>query len=142
MTWVRHLRRYTEDGMKKVVQPVALAVILLVAGLPVASLACQLTCATQETSAHLGHGHHHQSAAAATSDAPAETSRVSTSGAVCDLGLATVSSTVTDTLVAFAPVAARMAATSFGGANEGRLLAADRTHSPPGVPPGTFALRI
>jgi hypothetical protein len=125
---------------------VALTVLLLLAGLPCASVACQWICAPQSAHAHAQPAHHHP---ASPSTAPAQNqnmgvSQVTSVPAACDHAGATAPSTAAVTLHTVAAVVSTpVTAMMFGMApDRNRPGVSGITQRPPGGSSTSVSLRI
>ena len=140
MTFVRVGGLYTMRAVRRFIPHLSLVVVLVVAGLPAARLACQWVCAP---AAGPGHQHHH-------SHAPAE-SQPGNAGAAAINGVGADCEHVDGTAVGFANVAFKLdpevtqtelltAAAHGLGAVPAIILAA--THTPPGASSPPLVLRL
>jgi len=136
---------YTRGSVKRLIQPVALCVVVILAVLPAVTFACQWACGRE--SAGQAHDHHaaqpesmthavHHSPAASTSG------ELVSAGQPCAHAKTTVIAIATLQFKIFAPMAEQAVTLFVPPSDRSEASVAVASHSPPGARSAPLALRI
>ena len=136
--------RYTVKTVTRFLRAVACVGVLLVGGLPAATLVCQFACATP---AEQGHRHttthHHGADGAQAAKAMPDSPRLVSAEESCDHAAAEVLALVSDAVRLYAPAAVLVATAEFGLQPRATVgSAVYPADSPPGLRPSVLSLRI
>lgn len=142
--WVRS-NMYTCGSVKRLIQPVALCVVTVLAVLPAVTFACQWACGRESA----GQAHHHHAAQPesmthAVHHSPAASTGVEfvAAGQPCAHAKATVTAISTLQFKIFAPIAEQAVALFVLPTDRTEVSVAVASHSPPGARSAPLALRI
>ena len=135
---------YTDRKVIRLIQPVAICVVLVLGALPGVTAACHWACGDVGESGHhhATHNEHSTAAPDPATGSPEATSVVASEQA-CEHAKISVNAVMTAGLKTFAPAAIDVSEREFVASSQVIVVAADRgTYSPPGARSVPLPLRI
>lgn len=133
---------YTGRTVTRLIQPVAICVVLVLGALPGVTLACQWACSGVGKSAH-HHATHHDDSTAAPDTIASEATSVVGTVRLCAHSMPSVVAVMAASLKVLAPLATDVSGREFVAPSQVIVVAADRgTSSPPGARSAPLPLRI